>query len=96
MKATQHVEAPSRVSCPFFLIGQDSRGRWVVCEQNGARGGLFINRAEALRYIRSETESHPCPIVIVSGILELKIGGTKNAFGSAPSGTAIERRLQVA
>ncbi len=96
MKITQDTEPPSRPSRPFFMLGQDSRGHWVVCEQNGARGGLFINRAEALRYIRSENENHPCPTVMVAGVLELNIAETKNKFISAPSSTPTQHQSKVA
>jgi hypothetical protein len=95
MKVIQDAEPPSRLSCPLFMIGQDSRGHWVVCEQNGARGGLFINRAEALRYIRSENENYPRPTVMVAGILELDITGNKKTHIRAQSG-ANQRELQVA
>jgi len=30
-----------------FMIGQDSRGNWVVRDQSGLRGGLFVGRAQA-------------------------------------------------
>ncbi len=93
MKITQDSEPPSR---PTFMLGQDSRGHWVVCEQNGARGGLFINRAEALRYIRSENENHPFPTVMVASVLELDIAGLKNKFISAPSSMPTQRQSKVA
>jgi len=53
------------------MMGQDSRGNWVVQDQSGARGGLFVDRAEALRYVRSENGSRPQAVVMVSGVLEL-------------------------
>jgi hypothetical protein len=71
MKMSEDAEPPSRPISPFFMIGQDSRGHWVVRDQTGHHGGLFINRSEALRYIRSENENHSCPAVMVAGILEL-------------------------
>jgi hypothetical protein len=96
MKVSKDAEPPSRVSCPLFMIGQDSRGRWVVCEQSGARGGLFINRAEALRYIRFENENHPHATVMVAGILELDLAGNKKAHIRTQSGASNQRELQVA
>jgi hypothetical protein len=78
------------------MIGQDSRGHWVVCEQNGTRGGLFISLAEALRYIRSENENYPCPAVMVAGILELDMAGNKKTHIRAQSGASNQRELQVA
>jgi len=53
------------------MIGQDSRGNWVVRDQNGLRGGLFVGRAEALRYVRDEAGNHPRAIVMVNGAFEL-------------------------
>jgi hypothetical protein len=96
MKVIQDAEPPSRLPCPLFMIGQDSRGHWVVCEQNGARGGLFINRAEALRYIRSENENYTYPAVVVAGILELDLAVNKKLHIRAQSDASAQRERQVA
>lgn len=53
------------------MIGQDSRGNWVVRDQSGLPGGLFVGRAEALRYVRDEAGNHPRAIVMVNGAFEL-------------------------
>ena len=52
------------------MIGQDSRGNWVVRDQSGLRGGLFVGRAEALRYVRSESSNRARTVVMVNGSLE--------------------------
>jgi hypothetical protein len=58
-QAEKTAEPPSSLSrLPNFMIGRDSQCHWIVCEPNGTRGGLFVNRAEALRYIRFENENH--------------------------------------
>ena len=66
-------EPPSGTSSgsPRFLIGKDSRGRWVVQDQRGLRGGLFINRAEAIRFAMFENGHQPQAIVMAPGIIEL-------------------------
>jgi hypothetical protein len=64
---------------PLFMMGQDLRGNWVVQEQGSARGGLFIDREAALRFIRAETGYVPQAIVMVSGIFELDTGCKSNA-----------------
>jgi hypothetical protein len=56
---------------PRFLIGMDSRGRWVAQDQRGLCGGLFVNRAEAVRFAMRETGRRPQAVILVSGILEL-------------------------
>jgi hypothetical protein len=73
------AEAPACLRPPFFMIGQDSRGNWVVREQSGARGGLFVDRAEALRYIRFENGNRPQAFVTVTGVFELDMARTPGA-----------------
>lgn len=70
---------------PIFLIGRDSRGNWVAQEQNGACGGLFVDRAGALKFVKSENGDHPHAVVWVNGILELDV--------SAAPAAAREERL---
>ena len=67
------AEPPSCAKPPLFMIGKDGRGNWVVQDQSGVRGGLFVDRAEALRYARFENGNQPQAVVMVSGILELDL-----------------------
>jgi hypothetical protein len=53
------------------MVGQDTRGNWVVQDQKGMRGGLFVNREAALRYVRSENGFRPQAVVMVSDGIEL-------------------------
>ena len=55
----------------LFLIGQNSRGNWVVRDQRGLRGGLFVDRAEALRFAMVENGNQPQAVIMVPGIFEL-------------------------
>jgi hypothetical protein len=55
----------------LFMVGQDKRGNWVVQDQKGMCGGLFISREAALRYVRSENGFQPRAVVMVSGGFEL-------------------------
>jgi len=66
------TEPPER-SAPStsFLIGQDSRGRWVVQDERGLCGGLFVDRGNAIRFAMDETGKRPQAIKMVPGILEL-------------------------
>jgi hypothetical protein len=70
-QAERTTEPPSCLLPPIFMIGRDSRGYWVAQEQGGLRGGLFINRAEALKYAKFESGNYPHAVVMVSGTLEL-------------------------
>jgi hypothetical protein len=55
----------------IFRIGKDSHGHWVVQDQQGLRGGLFVDRAEALKFAMFENGNRPQAVIMVPGILEL-------------------------
>jgi hypothetical protein len=59
---------------PLFLIGQNRRGNWVATMKHGLIGGLFINRAAALKFALFENGNHPEAVVAVPGVLELDLG----------------------
>ncbi len=46
-------------------------GNWVAQEQNGLFGGLFVNRAQAMKYALFENGHHPETIVLTANIIEL-------------------------
>jgi hypothetical protein len=70
------VEPPSCSSAStIVLIGRNKRGHWVAQEQNGLYGGLFVNRAEAVKYALFENGHHPETIVELSREIELDMGG---------------------
>jgi hypothetical protein len=56
---------------PLFLIGKDSHGNWVVQDQSGLHGGLFVDRAEALKFAMFENGNRPQTVIMVPGVLEL-------------------------
>ncbi|UGA41327.1 hypothetical protein [Bradyrhizobium quebecense] len=70
------VEPPScsAVSTIVF-IGRNHRGQWVAQQQNGLYGGLFVNRAQAVKYALFENGQHPEMIVELSRELELDMRG---------------------
>jgi hypothetical protein len=70
----RHAEPPSPSLCsktPLFLIGRDREGHWVVRDVQGLRGGLFVDRAKALKYALFENGNRPQAVVMVPGVLEL-------------------------
>ena len=58
-----------------FLVGRDSRGHWVVQDERGLCGGLFVDRNKAIRYAMDETGRRPQAIRMVPGIFELDMSG---------------------
>jgi hypothetical protein len=72
----------------MFHIGRNSRGNWVVKDQKGLCGGLFVDRAEALKFAMFENGNRPQAVIMVPGILELDIGDTPR--GSDPSSLRVD------
>ena len=76
----------------LFFIGTDRRGNWVVWDQAGLCGGLFVNRSEALRFAMLENGRRPQAVIMVPGILEL----TTDFWPHSPvTGRLQERDLKV-
>jgi hypothetical protein len=66
------VEPPSCHSASTIVfIGRNRSGNWVVQEQNGLYGGLFVNRAQAFRYALFENGHHAETIVELKRTIEL-------------------------
>jgi hypothetical protein len=59
-------------SFPRFLVGKDSRGRWVVQDRRGLCSGLFVNRTDAIRYAMFESGRRPQAVIMVPGVIELE------------------------
>ena len=79
------VEPPScSSSSSIVFIGRDSRGRWVAQQQNGLYGGLFVNRAQAIKYALFENGRHPETIVELSRGIELDVSGKLRFPVAAP------------
>ena len=70
------VEPPSRSSpSTIVFIGKNKCGQWVAQEQSGLYGGLFVNRAQAVKYALFENGHHSETIVELSREIELDMGG---------------------
>jgi len=77
MKQTE----PPSCSSSLVFIGKNSRGNWVAQEQNGLFGGLFVNRAEAVRYALFENGHRPEAIVPAPNTLELNMSSSPAPHG---------------
>jgi hypothetical protein len=63
----------------LFLLGKNGRGNWVVQSQHGLRGGLFVSRAEALKFALFENGKRLELVITVPGVLELDMSGSGRA-----------------
>jgi len=79
------VEPPSCSSpSAIVFIGRNRRGQWVAQEQNGLYGGLFVSRAQAVKYALFENGYHPETIVELARDIELDMGNAPISSGAAP------------
>jgi len=68
------------------LLGQDSRGHWVVQDPRGQCGSVFLNRAEAVKFALFDgANNRPRAVILVPGVIELEMlkGQPKNPKGVA-------------
>jgi hypothetical protein len=77
------LEPPS-ARFQLLFIGKDSVGNWVVQDQQGLCGGLFIDRAEALRFAMFENGHRPQAVVMVPGVFELDSSGKPSVVKKPP------------
>jgi hypothetical protein len=96
MKEAKNISPVRRLPPSIFMVGQDARGHWVARDLGGACGGLFANRAAALRYVRLENGNYPCPTIMVSGVLELDMNGSRKLRSSQEPNQAIKHDLRAA
>ena len=80
MIQAKQAEPPSWLRPPLFMVGQDRRGNWVVKDQRGICGGLFVDRDAALRFVRAENGHRPQAVVMVSEVLELEMSRNQCAL----------------
>ena len=73
---TNESEPPSPQN--IFLVGRDSRGHWVVQDQRGLCGGLFVDRSRAVRFAMEENGRRPQAIVMVPDVFELDMSQPPN------------------
>jgi len=70
----RQAEAPCTRSS-LFLLGQNRQGNWVVQDQRGLCGGIFVNRTKALRFAMFENGNRPQGVLMIPGVFELDMRG---------------------
>ena len=79
----------SRSNSSLFLIGKNSRGNWVVQDQSGLCGGLFVDRVEALKFAMFENGNRPQAVIMVPDVLELDMSRNPRTTDAAASDTQV-------
>jgi hypothetical protein len=88
----QTLEEPPSCTTNIVIIGRNSRGNWVAQEQSGLFGGLFVNRAQAMKYALFENGHHPETIVLTANVIELD---THRKASAEQTPEDIEAPLQI-
>jgi hypothetical protein len=79
-----HIKAVSPANSSCLFIGQDRAGAWVVKDGRSLCGGLFANRAEAIRFAMYECQRRPQSVIMLPDGLELD-GPLDKAQGDDPA-----------
>jgi len=77
------------------LVGRNSNGQWVVRNQCGSCGGLFVDRLHAIKFAMFESGRRPQAVIMVPGVLELDMSGGPNA-AALPASNVMAPLLQRA
>jgi hypothetical protein len=86
------VEPPScSAASAIVFIGRNRRGQWVAQEQNGLYGGLFVNRAQAVKYALFEIGRHPETIIELARDIELDMGRAAASRARRPPDASPDR-----
>jgi len=69
------IDFPSQLptaTAPYFLLGVNAQGAWVIRETTGRRAGLFRTREAAIKYARDESPNGNFTILYRPEGLELE------------------------
>ena len=59
-----------------YLVGRDGEGHWVVRDEAGLTGGLFVSKAAAIRFACFETDHQPNAVLFVPEHIRLPLSGS--------------------
>jgi hypothetical protein len=86
------VDTPScSPASTIVFIGKNSCGNWVAQEQNGLYGGLFVNRAQAIKYALFENGHHPETIIELPREIEIDMRRTAPSSDHMPAAISTRR-----
>lgn len=74
-----------------FVVGRDTQGRWVVCDQMGLVGGLFSNRDSAVHFAEFESDHVPGAVCCAPDGAILTLAGLSEARRTAPTASRFTR-----
>ena len=67
---------------PFFFIGRNKRGLWIVREAEGRTGGLFFFKRSALRFAARASAPVGCATMLLTERFELDVENRGNPLAA--------------
>ena len=92
----RRAESLSCSRSSLFLMGQNSRGNWVVQDQRDLCGELFVDRATALRFAMFENGNRPQAVILVPGVFELDMHREEGKVPRLPLDIGLHHRRRAA
>ena len=74
-----------------FVVGRDTQGRWVVCDQRGLVGGLFADRDTAVHFAQFESDHTPGAVCCAPDNAIVTLAGLSETRRPAPAPQGISR-----
>lgn len=68
------VRVTTEARGPRFIVGRDEKGQWLVTDREGLIGGLFVDRAAAMRFAQSESDHSAGAVFCVPETIRLSLG----------------------
>ncbi|WP_342358373.1 hypothetical protein [Terrarubrum flagellatum] len=65
----------------LFFIGLDADRRWIARDNRGLAGGVFVDKASALKFAMFESDHHPHAVLMVPDHVTLNLTGALPRLG---------------
>lgn len=78
-----------------FTIGCNRNGRWLVCDRLGLVGGIFVDKASAIRFVRTESGERPNQGCWIVGKQKLDMSDVFNFVSLVRYTSSAARSLKV-
>lgn len=66
---------PKPATTPSFLVGLDEEGHWIVRDDRGLTGGLFVDKTAAIRFASFEADHRVDGVLFVPEHIKLSLYG---------------------
>lgn len=83
-------QGPSHAS--RFVVGRDAEGHWIVSDEKGLVGGMFADRASAVRFAMLESDHVPGAVFCAPDVVTINLVPLLGAAANIEAGSPARRR----